>query len=74
MERAARTLIETEPYRESGYVLLMAALEAQGNVAEGLRVFERLRTLLRDELGTRPRRRRSEPTSGCSTRRRRARA
>ncbi|HWE10796.1 MAG TPA: AAA family ATPase [Solirubrobacteraceae bacterium] len=54
VERAARTLIESEPYRESGYVLLMAALEAQGNVAEGLRVFERLRSLLREELGTAP--------------------
>ena len=54
VERAARTLIEAEPYRESGYVLLMAALEAQGNVAEGLRVFEQLRSLLRDELGTMP--------------------
>src|SRR3984885_9230998 len=53
-ERAARTLIEAEPYRESGYVLLMQALELQGNVAEGLRVFDRLRTLLRDELGTMP--------------------
>ncbi len=54
VERAARTLIESEPYRESGYVLLMAALEAQGNVAEGLRVFEQLRALLRDELGIAP--------------------
>jgi DNA-binding SARP family transcriptional activator/tetratricopeptide (TPR) repeat protein len=54
VERAARTLIETEPYRESGYVLLMGALEAQGNVAEGLRVFDRLRGLLREELGTSP--------------------
>ena len=54
VERAARSLIESEPYRESGYVLLMAALEAQGNGAEGLRVFERLRALLRDELGTAP--------------------
>jgi DNA-binding SARP family transcriptional activator len=53
-ERAARTLIQAEPYRESGYVLLMGALEAQGNVAEGLRVFEQLRSLLRDELGTMP--------------------
>jgi len=53
-ERAARSLIESEPYRESGYGLLMEALSAQGNVAEGLRVFERLRTLLRDELGTSP--------------------
>ncbi len=54
VERAARTLIDSEPYRESGYVLLMAALEAQGNVAEGLRVFEVLRALLRDELGIAP--------------------
>ena len=54
VERAARTLIETEPYRESGYILLMGALEAQGNVAEGLRVFDRLRGLLREELGTSP--------------------
>ncbi|MGH2859006.1 MAG: ATP-binding protein [Solirubrobacteraceae bacterium] len=53
-ERAARTLIELEPYRESGYVLLMDALAAQGNVAEGVRVFEVLRSLLRDELGTVP--------------------
>ena len=54
VERAARSLIEAEPYRESGYVLLMEALAARGNVAEGLRVFERLRALLRDELGTAP--------------------
>jgi DNA-binding SARP family transcriptional activator len=53
-ERAARTLIETEPYRESGYVLLMEALRARGNIAEALRVFDGLRTLLRDELGTNP--------------------
>jgi predicted ATPase/DNA-binding SARP family transcriptional activator len=53
-ERAARTLIETEPYRESGYVLLMEALAARGNVAEALRVFDGLRILLRDELGTNP--------------------
>jgi DNA-binding SARP family transcriptional activator/tetratricopeptide (TPR) repeat protein len=54
VERAARSLIESEPYRESGYVLLMDAYAAEGNVAEGVRVFERLRTLLRDELGTTP--------------------
>jgi DNA-binding SARP family transcriptional activator/tetratricopeptide (TPR) repeat protein len=53
-ERAARTLIETEPYRESGYVLLMEALSARGNMAEALRVFDGLRTLLRDELGANP--------------------
>ncbi len=54
VERHARALIEAEPYRESGYVLLMEALAAEGNVAEGLRVFDRLRTLVRDELGTSP--------------------
>ena len=54
VERAARTLIESEPYRESGYVLLIESLAARGNVAEGMRVFERLRTLLREELGTAP--------------------
>jgi DNA-binding SARP family transcriptional activator/tetratricopeptide (TPR) repeat protein len=53
-ERAARTLIESEPYRESGYVLLMETLAARGNVAEAMRVFDLLRTLLRDELGTSP--------------------
>jgi DNA-binding SARP family transcriptional activator/tetratricopeptide (TPR) repeat protein len=53
-ERAARSIIDAEPYRESGYVLLMEALEAEGNIAEALRVFDRLRTLLRDELGTSP--------------------
>lgn len=54
VERAGRTLIDAEPYRESGYVLLIEALAARGNVAEAIRVFERLRTLLRDELGTAP--------------------
>ena len=54
VERSARALIDAEPYRESGYVLLMDALALRGNVAEGLRVFEGLRALLRDELGTSP--------------------
>ena len=48
VERAARGLIDAEPYRESGYALLMEAMAARGNVAEGLRVFDRLRTLLQD--------------------------
>ena len=54
VERAARALIDAEAYRESGYILLIQALAAHGNVAEAIRVFERLRTLLRDELGTAP--------------------
>jgi len=50
----ARRLIELSPYRESGYCLLMRALEREGNRAEALAVFEQLRTRLRDDLGTSP--------------------
>ena len=50
----ARELTERAPYRETGYCLLMRALERLGNVAEALRVYETLRTRLRDELGVAP--------------------
>lgn len=53
-ERTARRLVELSPYRESGYAVLMEALERQGNIAEALRVYESLRTLLREELGAAP--------------------
>ena len=53
-ERAAQELVELAPFRESGYLLLMRVREAQGNLVEALRVHERLRTLLRDELGVTP--------------------
>ena len=53
-ERSARRLIEQEPFRESGYRLLMRALAERGNVADALRVYEQLRVLLRDELGVSP--------------------
>jgi DNA-binding SARP family transcriptional activator len=53
-ERIARDLIHAAPFRESGYRLLMEALERTGNRAEALRVFEDLRLLLADELGTSP--------------------
>src|SRR5215207_42658 len=53
-ERLARDLVRLEPYRESGYALLMEALAMRGNVAEALLVFERVRVLLRDELGLTP--------------------
>jgi DNA-binding SARP family transcriptional activator len=53
-ERAATELVERAPFRESGHLLLMRVREAQGNVVEALRVHERLRTLLRDELGVAP--------------------
>jgi SARP family transcriptional regulator, regulator of embCAB operon len=52
--RAARALVELNPYRESGCALLMQVCAARGDVAEALRVFDRLRTLLREELGVLP--------------------
>ncbi|HEY7622796.1 MAG TPA: AAA family ATPase [Solirubrobacteraceae bacterium] len=53
-ERAARELTRREPFRESGYARLMEIHEARGNVAEAVRVFDELRVLLREELGTAP--------------------
>jgi DNA-binding SARP family transcriptional activator len=53
-ERAARELVDVAPFRESGHLLLMRALAASGNVAEALAAYERLRILLRDELGADP--------------------
>jgi SARP family transcriptional regulator, regulator of embCAB operon len=53
-ERAARNLLERSPLRETGYALLMDALAAQGNVAEAMRVYDRARTTLDQELGITP--------------------
>jgi DNA-binding SARP family transcriptional activator len=53
-ERAARRLVEHNPLRETGYGLLMEALAARNRVPEALRVYERARTVLRDELGIPP--------------------
>jgi DNA-binding SARP family transcriptional activator len=47
-------LTELAPYRETAHRLLMEALERRGNVAEALRAYERLRVLLREELGIAP--------------------
>lgn len=52
--RAAAELVRLAPYRESGYAHLMEALAAQGNAAEALLVFERLRVRLREDLGAVP--------------------
>ena len=53
-EERTRTLTELAPYRETGHRLLMEALVRRGNVAEALRAYERLRVLLREELGIAP--------------------
>jgi DNA-binding SARP family transcriptional activator len=53
-ERAARSMIELAPYHESGYRLLMEVLEKRGEIAEALLVHDRLRRLLREELGVMP--------------------
>jgi len=50
----ARVLTELAPYRETGHRILIEALERRGNVAEALLAYERLRVLLRDELGIAP--------------------
>ena len=43
-----------EPFRETGYRRLMEAHVAAGNRAEALRVYERCRRLLAEELGAYP--------------------
>jgi SARP family transcriptional regulator, regulator of embCAB operon len=53
-EERARMLTELAPYRETAHRLLMEALGRRGNVAEALRAYERLRVLLREELGIAP--------------------
>ena len=50
----ARELVEMQPYRETGYQLLMRAHVAAGNRAEALRVYERCRVLIAAELGVAP--------------------
>ena len=52
--RWADQAIALEPFRESSYRRLMEAHVAAGNRAEALRVYERCRRLLAEELGTYP--------------------
>src|SRR5262249_15064151 len=52
--RWAEQTIALTPFRESGYRRLMEAHVAAGNRAEALRVYEKCRRLLSDELGTYP--------------------
>ena len=50
----AREAVALEPFRETSYQLLMRAHAAVGNRAEALRVYERCRSLLSEELGVPP--------------------
>jgi YVTN family beta-propeller protein len=50
----AEEAIALDPYRETAYRRLMAAYAAAGDRAEALRVYERCRRLLADELGAYP--------------------
>lgn len=52
--RQAEEAVRLEPFRESGYRRLMEAHAAAGNPAEALRVYERCRQFLGDELGAYP--------------------
>lgn len=53
-ERAARQLIQLEPINETGYRLLMRTQAAQGDIAAALITHDRLRSVLREELGVSP--------------------
>jgi DNA-binding SARP family transcriptional activator len=46
-ERAARAIVEADPYRETGYALLMRAVAAQGNPVEAQRIYNRLQARLK---------------------------
>jgi DNA-binding SARP family transcriptional activator len=52
--RHAREAVAIEPFRETSYQLLMRAHAAVGNRAEALRVYERCKSLLSEELGVPP--------------------
>ena len=53
-ERAARRLVAHAPLSETGHQLLMRALAARGDAAAALAVYDKLRQLLREELGVSP--------------------
>jgi len=53
-ERAARAAVAAQPFRESARAVLMEVLHARGNGNEALRVYEDIRVLLREELGSTP--------------------
>jgi DNA-binding SARP family transcriptional activator len=52
--RDAELVLELEPFRETAYRLLMRAHAGAGNPAEALRVYERCRSVIEEELGVSP--------------------
>lgn len=52
--KLAQDALDIAPLRETGHRRLMRAHAAAGDRAEALRVYDRCRTLLRDELGVSP--------------------
>ena len=52
--RWAEEAIALEPFRETGYRRLMLAHATAGNRAEALRVYDRCRRLVAEELGAYP--------------------
>lgn len=52
--RSAAEAVALEPFRETGYRRLMRAHAADGNRAESLRVYQRCRGILAEELGVDP--------------------
>ena len=52
--RDLEEVLELEPFRETAYLLLMQAHAANGNRAEALRVYDRCRRRLMEELGADP--------------------
>lgn len=53
-EQEARLLVTLEPLRESGYRLLMRAVQAGGNRAEAARIMANCRQVLREQADTVP--------------------
>lgn len=53
-QRYARRLVEFEPLQEDGYLRLMRLLAADGQRGAALGVYEKLRTLLAQEMGVGP--------------------
>lgn len=51
---AARDVVALRPFRESAYRLLMRAHASAGNGAEALRVYERCKAVISEELGVNP--------------------